>query len=206
MSAVVLGRHPYAMKLGVGGDIVSYRTAFALVFALAGCASDAGTPLEPATRSTKATLEICTWNSSDYAYGNTYLSIVMHPDRSIQIMQYHGDGFYIDSDSVAGLTTVYHDTLVVVQGNLPASSYSPPDNFPGSPPPADTTAVTLAVDLRYHVGPIQKNEKGGIGRRRYPVGLTGTIDGTAIVAGDDLYRNSPFHWSGANGALVFCRD
>jgi hypothetical protein len=217
---------------------MSARAWLAVIVALAACGAEPETPLEPSTASTglrpsaaaaNKGLRICAWGLGDFASNTSFLNSRMSQDGTFEISQYlndpsateppgPGQPFIIDSDPVAGLTTVYGDSLVVIQGNLAARSYS--SDPLGEPPPADTTAVTLALDLRLVVTPTRgtgahPEGEGGSSFTRF-MRLSGTISGLSVGSGSDLTKApfrgrfgdggaaTPFHWFGSNGEVQFC--
>jgi len=166
-------------------------------------------------------LSICSWGLGDFT-GNgplSYLNSSMTEDGTYQITLYSTDGTsLIASKPTAGLTTVYRDTLVLVNGSLPATEQS---NSSG-----ESTAITLALDLRLVVTPHQGTGlhaiQGGQGGNAYTRSMTlsGTINGVQISSGSGLsdvmalgrYAHflppprgaTPFNWYGLNGAVQFC--
>jgi hypothetical protein len=212
MFCLVCAAIPVAVAAGCGNDTAGPTSPTA----------NHGSPPELSAAGTNKGLSICSWGLGDNATGDSYLDSGMNQDGTYQISQYvnfPGLGepqFYIDSKPTAGLTTVYKDTLVVVKGNLPASSYS---SWPwGTPPPADTTAITLALDLRLVVTPHRGTgllPSGGYTRLML---LSGTINGVEISSGSGIsdisgvgrfghvgaHGATPFQWSGGNGGVTFC--
>jgi hypothetical protein len=196
------------------------------LFAICGAASallsctENGAPTAPA-RDVEASagainsgLSICSWGLADFT-GNgpiSYLASDMNDDGAYQIVLYSppGSTSYITSDPTAGLTTVYRDTLVVVNGNLPATEHSS----------GGSTAITLALDLRLAVTPHQGTGLRPNGSYTRFLNLSGTINGVQITSGSGLsdvmvagqYRRfippprraTPFNWYGTNGSVQFC--
>jgi hypothetical protein len=177
--------------------------------------------LEASAAAVNGGLSICSWGLGDFT-GNGdlgYLSSVMNEDGTYQVNFYSTDATsFIDSKPTAGLATVYRDTLVVVNGSLPATEHSYSSG--------GTTAITLALDLRLVVTPRQGTGlhpvQGGQGGNAYTrfMGLSGTINGVQIVSGSGLsdvmgvgrfshfspppQRATPFAWYGTNGSVQFC--
>lgn len=159
-------------------------------------------------------LSICAWGLADFTGNGTvsYLASDMNDDGTYQIVFYSppGSTSYITSDPMAGLTTVYKDSLVVVNGNLPAIEHSS----------GGSTAITLALDLRLVVSPHRGTGLRPNGYYTRYMNLSGTLSGVQITSGSGLsdvmvagrYRRfippprraTPFNWYGTNGSVQFC--
>jgi hypothetical protein len=166
-------------------------------------------------------LSICSWGLGDFT-GNgsiSYLVSDMNGEGAYEIVFYSppGSTSYITSNPTPGLTTVYRDTLVVINGSLPSTEHSS----------GGSTAITLAVDLRLVVTPHRgtglhpvQGGKGGEVYTRY-MNLSGTISGVQITSGSGIAdvptmgrnrqltppprRATPFNWLyGLNGSVQFC--
>jgi hypothetical protein len=216
--------------------MVHSRALLPALFALSACAGQGETPLEPATAANPLDLaaavsgrglSICSWALANFATSESYLAIVMHADRTIEITQYINfpeppssqPRFYINSEPVAGLVTLQGDSVVLVKGNLPASSYSSPPE--GEIPPSDTTAITLALDLRVTVTPTRgtgwkPDGQGSFTATRF-LRLSGTVDGVQVALASEIAKAgfrgrfgdqggaaNPFHWFGSSGDVRFC--
>ena len=214
--------------------MLNRRLALASLVAVAACADEAGAPVAPSVMdspqlgaaATAKGLSICAWGIASELSVASRLAFSMHKDGTVQIGQYFSFLeeppfdllFYIDSDPVGGLTTVHGDSLVTVQGSMPASSYS---SVPSAdPPPSDTVSVTLTLDLRLAVSPRRgtgwhPDGQGSSTSTRSMI-LSGTIDGTEIILSSDLAKAlprgrfgeggaaTPFNWFGTNGNVQFC--
>jgi hypothetical protein len=204
--------------------MVSLLALCAAASALLSC-SNSTVPTAPAGHIAASTaainkgLSICSWGLGDFTGGDSYLASRMNEDGTYEIDQYATDAAsYITSNATTGLTTVHQDTLVVVKGNLPASEHSYSSG--------ESTAITLALDLRLVVTPHQGTGlhpiQGGQGGNAYTrfMTLSGTINGVQIGSGSGLsdvmalgrYAHflppprgaTPFNWYGLNGAVQFC--
>lgn len=187
--------------------------------ALMGCTNSTGPTAPAASVEASAVaigkgLTICGWGLADFT-GNgaiSYLSSGMNSDGAYQIVWYAppGSTAYITSDPRAGLTTVYRDTLVTVNGNLPAVEHSS----------GGSTAITLAIDLQLVVAPHRGTGLRPNGYYTRFMNLSGTINGVQITSGSGLSdvlvaggnrrfippprSATPFNWYGTNGSVQFC--
>jgi len=216
--SVSTGVVPQSRARTIGSLVLS-----AAASALMSC-SESTAPTPPAARmevsaaAANGGQSICSWGLSDFTgNGEDFLSSDMNPDQTYQIGFYNTDLVsFIDSKPTAGLTTVFDDTLVVVNGNLPATQYFPDGT---------EVAIVLALDLRLVVSPRQGTglhpEQGGKDGTAYTrfMQLTGTIDGVQISSGSGISDKmsagrptsppprgaSPSSWFGTNGSVQFCK-